>query len=86
MDTDSARTHIPDDEIAGDHLFEYLYETPPVFLGHYWMEGDPVPLAPNFACLDYSMAKLGGKLVANRWDSEQTLSRGKFIWVDREEA
>ena len=34
----------------------------------------------------YIVAKLGGKLVAYRWDGEQTLSRDKFIWVDREEA
>jgi hypothetical protein len=49
------------------------------------MEGEPVPLAPNIACLDYSVAKPGGRLVAYRWDGEQTLSREKFIWVDREE-
>ena len=82
---DSARTHIPDDEIAGDHLVEYSDEAPPVFLGHYWMEGDPEPLTPNIACLDYSVAKPGGKLVAYRWDGEQTLGRDKFIWVDRVE-
>ena len=86
MGPESARTHIPDDEIESDHLVEYSHEAPPVFLGHYWMEGVPVPLAPNIACLDYSVAKPGGKLVAYRWDGEQTLSRDKFIWVDREEA
>jgi hypothetical protein len=32
----SARTHIPDDEIKGDHLVEYSHQVPPVFLGHYW--------------------------------------------------
>jgi hypothetical protein len=85
MGPESARTHIPDDEIAGDHLVEYLHEAPPVFLGHYWMEGEPVPLAPNIACLDYSVAKPGGRLVAYRWDGEQILSRDKFIWVDRKE-
>jgi hypothetical protein len=63
MGPESARTHIPDDEIAGDHLVEYSHEAPPVFLGHYWMEGEPVPLAPNIACLDYSVAKPGGRLV-----------------------
>jgi len=66
-------------------LVEYSDEAPPVFLGHYWMEGDPEPLAPNIACLDYSVAKPGGKLVAYRWDGEQTLSQDKFIWVDRVE-
>lgn len=29
--------------------------------------GVPEPLAPNIACLDYSVAKPGGKLVAYRW-------------------
>ena len=40
------------------------HDEKPVFLGHYWMEGDPAPLATNIACLDYSVAKPGGKLVA----------------------
>ncbi len=80
---ESARTHIPDDEIEGDHLIEYSHEEPPVFLGHYWMEGDPKQLAPNIACLDYSVAKPGGKLTAYRWDGEQALDRGKFVFVER---
>lgn len=86
MGPESARTHIPDDPIDGDHLVEYSHETPPVFLGHYWMEGEPVPLAPNIACLDYSVAKPGGKLVAYRWDGEQTLEPGKYVWVERIES
>jgi len=86
MGPESARTHIPDDEIAGDHLVEYSHEAPPVFLGHYWMEGDPTPLAPNIACLDYSVANPGGKLVAYRWDGEQKLESGKYVWVDRNES
>jgi hypothetical protein len=86
MGPESARTHIPDDTIDGDHLVEYSHEAPPVFLGHYWMEGEPVPLAPNIACLDYSVAKPGGRLVAYRWDGEQTLGRGKYVWVERIES
>jgi len=82
---ESARTHIPDDEIAGDHLVEYGHQERPVFLGHYWFEGSPKVLASNIACLDYSVAKPGGKLVAYRWDGEQTLSQDKFIWVERVE-
>jgi len=83
MGPDSARTHIPDDEIEGDHIVVYGHSEPPVFLGHYWFEGEPAPLAQNIACLDYSVAKSGGKLVAYRWDGEQELSKDKFIWVDR---
>src|SRR5680860_266550 len=60
------RTHIPDDEVAGNHLVEYSPTSPPVFLGHYWLEGRPAPLASNIACVDYSVAKPGGKLVAYR--------------------
>ncbi len=80
---ESARTHIPDDEIAGDHLIEYSHDEPPVFLGHYWMEDTPVPLAPNIACTDYSVAKPGGRLVAYRWDGEQILHKDKFVCIDR---
>ncbi|MBT2969610.1 MAG: metallophosphoesterase [Candidatus Thiodiazotropha sp. (ex Ctena orbiculata)] len=86
MGPESARTHIPDDQIEGDHMVEYSHESPPVILGHYWMEGEPVPLAPNIACLDYSVAKPGGKLVAYRWDGEQTLDPGKYVWVERIES
>jgi len=82
---ESARSSIPDNEIAGDHLVDYGHDQPPCFLGHYWMEGEPAPLAHNIACVDYSVAKPGGKLVAYRWDGEQQLSIDKFVWVERME-
>lgn len=82
MGPESARVHIPEDEIQGDHLVEYAHDAPPVFLGHYWLEGVPEPLAPNIGCLDYSVAKPGGKLVAYRWDGEQALAPEKFVWVE----
>lgn len=80
---ESARTTIPDDEILGDHLIYYSRQAPPVFLGHYWMDDDPAPLASNIACLDYSVARPGGRLVAYRWDGESTLVDKKFLYVDR---
>lgn len=82
---ESARTHIPHDTIEGDHLVVYGHDQPPVFLGHYWMEGNPTPLATNIACLDYSVAKPGGKLVAYRWDGEQFIDPAKYLWVSRVE-
>ena len=85
MGPESARTSIPDDEVEGDHLVEYGHHEPPCFLGHYWMEGEPEPLAPNIACVDFSVAKPGGKLVAYRWDGESMLSKDKFVWVNRQE-
>ncbi len=86
MGPESARTHIPDDPIEGDYLVEYSHEEPPVFLGHYWMEGDITPIAPNIACLDYSVAKSGGRLVAYSWDGEQSLESSKYVWVERIES
>ena len=80
-----ARTHIPEDDIKGLHLVEYSHEAPPLFLGHYWLEGTPKPLAANIACLDYGVAKRDGKLVAYRWDGERTLSADKFVWVPRQD-
>ncbi len=77
----SALTHMPDEPIGSDHLIVYSHHEAPVFLGHYWLEGTPKPLAPNIACLDYSIA-LNGKLVAYRWDGEQTLDSNKFVSVD----
>jgi hypothetical protein len=85
MGPESARTQIPDDEIAGDHLIEYSHALPPVFLGHYWLEGTPKLLASNIACTDYSVAKPGGKLVAYRWDGERSLENDKFVAVARAE-
>ncbi|PAY17453.1 diadenosine tetraphosphatase [Rhodopirellula sp. SM50] len=59
----------------------YPEDAPPVFVGHYWLTGQPAPLASNVACTDYSVAK-GGKLVAYRWDGEQVLQTEKFHWVE----
>jgi hypothetical protein len=83
MGPEGARTHIPDDDLAVDHLVDYAHDAPPVFLGHYWMEGTPAPLAENIACLDYSVAKPGGKLVAYRWNGERRLLQQAFVSVER---
>jgi Calcineurin-like phosphoesterase len=80
------KTHIPDDPIQGDHMVDYGLEQPPVFLGHYWLTGEPLPLAENVACLDYSVARPGGKLVVYRWDGSPTLSNDAFVIVERQEA
>lgn len=58
----------------------YPATAPPVFVGHYWLSADrPELLAPNVACVDYSVAK-GGFLCAYRWNGEQTLSSTSFVW------
>ncbi|SFR76683.1 Calcineurin-like phosphoesterase [Marinobacter daqiaonensis] len=64
-------------------ILRYPPDERPVFVGHYWMEGEPAPLKPNVACLDYSAVKYG-KLVAYRLDDERELSRDKFVYVNVE--
>ena len=62
-------------------LLSYPSDEPPVFVGHYWRTGRPMPVAHNVACLDYSAVKYG-KLVAYRMDGEQVIDPEKFVWVD----
>lgn len=50
----------------------------PVFFGHYWMEGEPAPLTPRLACVDYSACN-GGPLVAYCWDGESELTKANFV-------
>jgi hypothetical protein len=62
----------------------YADTEPPVFCGHYWLPpAEPAPLAPNVVCVDYSVAKEGGMLVAYRWHSEAVLDGGKYVYVSR---
>ena len=60
-----------------DYMPAYRQDQPLCFIGHYWMHGIPAPLAPNIACLDYSVAK-DGKLVAYRWSGEDRLISENF--------
>lgn len=81
---DSALAEICDEPIESLTQFSYPPGAPPVLVGHYWMTGTPAPLAPNVACLDYSVAaKAGGKLVAYRWNGEQALRIDRFVSVAR---
>lgn len=74
----SAVAHIPEEPIDGDYELDYPTTAPPVFVGHYWLDGDPEPLTDNVACLDYSVAREGGKLVAYCWDGEARLTADNF--------
>ncbi|MCE9531337.1 MAG: metallophosphoesterase [Planctomycetes bacterium] len=51
----------------------------PVFMGHYWLSVEkPFVLAPNIACLDFSVAK-DGFLCAYRWKGERVLNDDHFV-------
>ncbi len=59
----------------------YPRDAPPVLFGHYWFEGEPESVAANAACLDYSVPRPGGRLVAYRWDGEAELLPQNFVSV-----
>lgn len=59
----------------------YPADAPPVFIGHYWLDGDPAPLARNVACVDYSAARPGGRLTGYRWDGETRLDTVSFVAI-----
>lgn len=76
---DVAARPLSDDQKA--ELLLYDVDQPILFVGHYWQQGNPHPIRPNLACLDYSAVKYG-KLVAYRWAGEHRLHRDHFVWVD----
>ena len=66
--------HLPDDlvpENPAGRIVPYSAVDPFVFFGHYWLQGKPDRLAPNVACVDYSVAK-NGKLCAYQWSPGET--------------
>ena len=72
----------PVPEECDNKIKAYPEADPPVFFGHYWLQGDPEPFASNVACVDYSVAKRG-KLCAYRWHAgEKKIDPAQFLWVD----
>ena len=69
----------------------YPEDAPPVFIGHYWLRGEPKVLThslfpPNIACVDYSIAddkaeKEDRRLCAYSWKGEQRLKPENFTCV-----
>ena len=68
----SALAQIPKDVLA-DNIDFTLKTHKPVFVGHYWLTGDPEPLSPQVVCTDYSAAVDSGYLTCYQLDSEQPL-------------
>ena len=81
---ESARPTIPVEPTHGRHLVAYDETERPLFVGHYWLTGNPEPLRPNIACTDYSVAREGEKLVAYRWSGERQLTSLAFLGVPRD--
>ncbi|WP_075187406.1 metallophosphoesterase [Teredinibacter haidensis] len=62
-------------------LLSYSETEKPVFVGHYWLQGEPEPVKKNLACLDYSAVKYG-RLACYRYDGETQLDKSKFVWIN----
>jgi hypothetical protein len=75
------RKRLPDHPIPA-HARLVQESVKPLFIGHYWLTGEPCLLSKTVACVDYSIGK-GGKLVAYRWDGEPVLDPSKFHWRKR---
>jgi hypothetical protein len=82
---DAEQAHrVPDHPLPAEHLAAYwgpAAASPaqgPTFIGHDWMQGEPVPQSRQVACLDWSAAKQGS-LVAYRWDGEAEVDPGRFV-------
>ena len=76
-------SRIPEIAFPTDKIIGYPADAPPVFFGHYWLQGQPSVFRENVACLDYSVAKPGGSLCCYRWEGERRLSNGNFVSVPR---
>lgn len=72
-------SNLPDGEVPGAALPGYDHAKP-LFLGHYWMQGEPCLQSSRIACVDWSAGK-EGPMVAYRFDGEDELSNDKFVWA-----
>lgn len=74
---------IPDDKVDMFNFPTYDCKKP-LFIGHYWLSGEPAPMTEYIACLDYSVAGVhGGKLCAYQYDESPRLSKDNFIWANK---
>ena len=68
----SGLAQIPIDALAKNIDFA-LKTHKPIFIGHYWLTGEPQLLSPQVVCIDYSAAVDSGYLTCYQLDTEQPL-------------
>lgn len=73
------RDVFPDTQLPSSALVD-LTSGPMTFFGHYWLTGEPRPVAERHVCVDFSIAK-EGVLAAYRFDGEAKANSSKFVWV-----
>lgn len=76
------RGRAPDTPVPTEKITRSTYPAtdPPVVFGHYWLtDTPPSVLAPNIACVDYSVAA-NGELCAYRWHAnDRILNDESFV-------
>jgi hypothetical protein len=80
---DKVKALLPLTAIGSHNLTDYRSSEKLLFIGHYWLNNEITPLTDNIVCLDYSVAKKGGELVAYRWNGESVIDINKFVSVER---
>lgn len=75
-----AVAQLPVSEELKAQLVVYDEAQPPLFVGHYWLNGAPRAITRNIACLDYSAVKFG-RLVAYRSQGGPQIQSDLFNWV-----
>ncbi len=75
---------IPEESISAK-VNSYNASDPPVFCGHYWLEGPCELQAQNVVCVDYSVAEVGGKLCSYSWERMSELHNKGFNSVQRQD-
>ncbi len=70
-------------KMASDFVDEnwHYADSKPVFFGHYWLKGTPTLQTNKVCCLDYSIGKKE-KLVAYRFNGEESLNEKNFVYID----
>ncbi|MES1965599.1 metallophosphoesterase [Psychrobacter sp. AH5] len=76
----SGLAQIPVDALAENIDFA-LKTNKPVFVGHYWLTGEPQLLSPQVVCIDYSAAVDSGYLTCYQLDTEKPLPLDKANFV-----
>lgn len=77
---DVAQLTISEEDRA--QLAFYSPHAKPLFVGHYWLSGEPALLSHNVACVDYSAVN-GGRLVAYRFErGDNALYQDRFVSVE----
>lgn len=67
-------------------LLHYGEQEKPLFVGHYWLQGQPAIIQPNIACVDYSAVN-GGLLTAYRMQhNDKRLYNEQFCSVAMQES